>query len=155
MSGFIFRKTLWYDSRLGWLGLGIDLTMTNAATANSTLRYVVSADTTVEANGRSAAFDLGGLAGQHLLLVLRVEEILEQESLHVAIWGSADGQNWGTQALFWFPQKFYRGITPAALDLQQRPDIKFLEARWEVNRWGRGIPRPYFRLAVEIQEAGS
>lgn len=123
------------------------------ATANSTVRFLVSADTVVEANGKSEAFDLGGLAGQPLLLVLRVEEILEQESLHVAIWGSADGRTWGPQALFWFPQKFYRGVTPAALDLRQRPDIKFLQAHWEVNRWGRGIPRPYFRFAVEIQEA--
>jgi hypothetical protein len=129
--------------------------MTNTATANSTLRHLVSAHTMVETNGQSAAFELGSLAVQHLLLVLRVEEILEQESLHVAIWGSADGQDWGTQALFWFPQKFYRGIAPAALDLRQRPDIKFLQARWEVNRWGRGIPRPFFRFAVEVQEAGS
>jgi hypothetical protein len=128
--------------------------MTNTATANPTLRYLVSADTTVESNGKSAAFDLGSWAGQYLVLVLRVEEILEQESLYVAIRGSADGQNWGTQALFWFPQKFYRGVAPAALDLRQRPEIKFLQAHWEVNRWGRGIPRPYFRFAVEVQEAG-
>jgi len=37
--------------------------------------------------------------------------------------------------------------------LGQRPDIKFLQARWEVNRWGRGIPRAHFRFAVEVQEA--
>jgi len=129
--------------------------MTNTATANPTLRYLVPADTAVESNGKSAAFDLGAWAGQCLVLVLRLEEILEQESLHAAIWGSADGQNWGTPALFWFPQKFYRGVSPAALDLRQRPDIKFLQARWEVNRWGRGIPRPYFKFAVEVQEAGS
>ena len=72
--------------------------------------------------------------------------------MHVSIWGSADGQNWGPQALFWFPQRFYGGVTPAALDLRQRPDIKFLQARWEVNRWGRGIPRSYFKFAVEIQQ---
>lgn len=97
--------------------------------------------------------ELGALAGKPLLLILHITEVLEQESLHVSIWGSADGQSWGTQALFWFPQKFYSGPTPAALDLGQRPDIKFLQARWETNRWGRGIPRSYFNFALEVQEA--
>jgi hypothetical protein len=95
---------------------------------------------------------LGPQAGKALLLILRITEIIEQESLHVSVWGSPDGKDWGTQALFWYPQKFYRGAAPAALDLRQRPEIKFLQARWEVNRWGRGYPRPYFKFAVEIQE---
>jgi hypothetical protein len=128
--------------------------MSNGATTNSLLRYLVPADTTAETDGQSPSFDLGPLSGRTLLLVLRIEEVLEQESLHVSVWVSADGQDWGPQALFWFPQKFYRGATPAALDLRQRPEIKFLQARWEVNRWGRGIPRPYFKFAVEVQEAG-
>ncbi len=110
------------------------------------------AGTTVEESGRGSPLELGALAGRALLLVLQVDEVLEQESLHVSIWGSADGQDWGTQALFWFPQKFYSGATPAALNLGQRPDIKFLQARWEANRWGRGIPRPLFRFALEVQE---
>lgn len=127
--------------------------MSNSIAASSTLSYLVPADTQVESSGQGAPLELGGLAGQTLLLVMLIEEALEQESLHVSIWGSADGQNWGAQALFWFPQRFYRGGTPAALDLRQRPDIKFLQARWEVNRWGRGIPRSYFKFAVEIQKA--
>jgi hypothetical protein len=128
--------------------------MSNGATTNSLLRHLVPADTTVETDGQSSPFELGPLNGKTLLLVLRIEEVLEQESLHVSLWASEDGQDWGTQALFWFPQKFYRVVTPAALDLRQRPEIKFLQARWEVNRWGRGIPRPYFKFAVEVQEAG-
>jgi len=120
---------------------------------NSAAGFLVPAGTTVEGSGQGAPLELGGLAGKPLLLILQVEEVLEQESLHVSIWGSADGQNWGTQALFWFPQKFYSGATPAAVDLGQRTDIKFLQARWEVNRWGRGIPRAHFKFAVEVQEA--
>ena len=126
--------------------------MSNSITASSALSYLVPVDTKVESSGQGTPLELGGLAGQTLLLVMRIEEALEQESLHVSIWGSADGQNWGPQALFWFPQRFYGGVTPAALDLRQRPDIKFLQARWEVNRWGRGIPRSYFKFAVEIQQ---
>lgn len=119
---------------------------------NSAAGFLVPDGTTVEGSGQGAPLELGALAGRVLLLILQVDEVLEQESLHVSIWGSADGQDWGTQALFWFPQKFYSGATPAALNLGQRPDIKFLQARWEANRWGRGIPRPLFRFAVEVQE---
>lgn len=125
--------------------------MNNSVLANSA--YLVPAGSTAEESGKGAPLELGALAGKALLLMLEVGEVLEQESLHVSIWGSSDGQNWGSQALFWFPQKFYAGVTPAALDLGQRPDIKFLQARWETNRWGRGIPRPHFKFAVEVQES--
>jgi hypothetical protein len=118
------------------------------------LGYLVATGTMVEGAGQGAPLDLGALAGKAILLILQVDEVLEQESLHVSIWGSADGAHWGTQALFWFPQKFYVGVTPAALDLGQRPDIKFLQARWEANRWGRGVPRPHFKFGVEVQESG-
>jgi hypothetical protein len=127
--------------------------MSNSVMANSSVGYLVPAGTTAEGSGQGAPLELGGLAGKALLLIVQIDEVLEQESLHVSVWGSADGQNWGTQALFWFPQKFYSGVTPAALDLAQRPDIKFLQARWELNRWGRGIPRAHFKFAVEVQEA--
>ena len=121
--------------------------------ANSSLSYLVPAGTTSEGSGQGSPLELGALAGKALLLILEIVEVLEQESLHVSIWGSADGQAWGTQAVFWFPQKFQCGVTPAALDLGQRPDIKYLQARWEANRWGRGIPRPRFKFAVEVQES--
>ncbi|MBZ5561252.1 MAG: hypothetical protein LAP13_02410 [Acidobacteriia bacterium] len=124
---------------------------TDSATP-SAVQYLVAPGTAVETNGAGAAFALGALKARPLLLVLRIEDIIEQESLHVSIWGSADGKDWGTQALFWYPQKFYRGAAPAALDLRQRPEIQHLQARWELNRWGRGYPRPRFRFAVEIQE---
>ena len=119
----------------------------------SSVAYLVPPQTTVEESGAGAALELGPLAGKTLLLVLRVDEVVEQESLHVSVWGSADGRNWGTQALFWFPQKFYKGLTPAALDLEKRTDVKFLQARWETNRWGRGVPRPRFRMALEVEQA--
>ena len=126
--------------------------MSNIVMVNSSVGYWVLAGTTSEGSGQGTPLELGALAGKALLLILQIDEVLEQESLHVSVWGSADGQNWGTQALFWFPQKFYSGATPAALDLGQRPDIKFLQARWEANRWGRGIPRPHFKFDVEVQE---
>jgi hypothetical protein len=126
--------------------------MSTSLTVQPAVNYLVLPDTVIEAYGEGPAFDLGALAGRPVLVVLRIAEIIEQESLHVSIWGSADGKEWGDKALFWYPQKFYRGVTPAALDLRQRPEIKFLQARWDVNRWGRGYPRPFFKIAIEVQE---
>ncbi len=126
--------------------------MTTGATTQSSAGYLVASETVAETTGQGLAFELGPLVGKLVMIVLRVSEIVEQESLHVSVWGSANGQDWGAQALFWFPQKFYRGVTPAALDLGQRPEVRYLQARWEVNRWGRGNPRPYFKFGVEIQE---
>ncbi|HEU5403718.1 MAG TPA: hypothetical protein VFU86_20350, partial [Terriglobales bacterium] len=51
-----------------------------------------------------------------------------------------------------FPQKFYPGETPILLDLSQRPDVKFVRAHWEVNRWGRGPEEPRFVIEVRIRE---
>jgi hypothetical protein len=126
--------------------------MSADVTSQPAVGYLVPADTLAETNGEGPAFELAGLAAKPLLIVLRITEIIEQESLHVSVWGSADGMEWGEKPLFALPQKFYRGMTPATLDLSQLPQIKFLQARWEVNRWGRGYPRPHFRFAVEIQE---
>jgi hypothetical protein len=116
-----------------------------------TVHYVLPTAVT-ETNGQSPPYDLGELAGKPLLMVLRVTDIIEQESLHVSVWGSADGNEWGSKALFWFPQRFYRGVTPAAVDLSQRPEVRFLKARWELNRWGRGYPVPRFEFSLEVQQ---
>ena len=127
-------------------------TMIPSISMQANVYHLVPPETQVEANGASPAYELGALAGKPVMIVLGITEIIEQESLHVSIWGSPDGQDWGQQALFWYPQKFYRGIAPAALDLRQQPGLKFLQARWEVNRWGRCDPRPLFKFGVEIQE---
>ncbi len=116
------------------------------------LKKFLVPETGTEEPGEAAALDLGDWGSKPLLLVLRVKEIIEQESLHVSVWGSVDGKDWGQKPLFLFPQVFYEGATPAALDLALRPEIKFLQARWDVNRWGRGYPRPRFAFSVEVQE---
>jgi len=126
--------------------------MSASIATQAEIQYLVPPGTAVETDGAGPAFELGALAGRPVLIVVNITEILEQESLHVSIWRSPDGKDWGQQAVFWFPQKFYQGITPAALDLGQLLNAKFLQARWEVNRWGRGDPRPHFEFGVEIQE---
>ena len=118
--------------------------------AAEAVKYVVAPDTVVETKGEGGACEVGALAGSSVLIVLRISEVIEQESLDVSIWGSADGNEWSSKPLFSFPQKFYTGAFPAAVDLSQRPEIRFLKARWSPNRWGRGSPRPYFKFGVEI-----
>jgi hypothetical protein len=46
---------------------------------------------TVEADGESAPVELGDSAGKNILLTLAIIKIVEQQSLDVSIWGSADG----------------------------------------------------------------
>ena len=125
--------------------------MSTSVTTPAATKYVIP-PSTVETAGAGAAFELGSLAGRPVLIILQIVDIIEQESLQVSVWGSADTQDWGAQPLFSFPQKFYREVTPAALNLQVRPEVKLLQVRWELNRWGRGYPRPHFTFAVEIQE---
>jgi hypothetical protein len=125
--------------------------VTEEKDTESAASYLVPPGTEAEAPGSGPACELGALAGRPVLLVLRVAEVIEQEALHVSIWASADGQNWGEFPLFWFPQIFYAGLKPAALNLPEQPEIKFLQARWNVKRWGRGYPCPYFKFSLEIQ----
>jgi hypothetical protein len=126
--------------------------MTNTGVDSSTQYYLVGASTAIEAAGEGPAMELGALAGRPLLLVLRIEAAIEQESLLVSVWASSDGKNWGAKPLFSFPEKFYAGVTPAALDLRQRDQIRFLQARWNANRWGRGYPVPFFKFSLEVEE---
>lgn len=107
---------------------------------------------TVEANGEGPPLELGAAAGQKLLLILRINRIIEQESLDVSIWGSEDGANWGTAALAAFPQKFYVGTHQLLFDLRERSQVKLLRAQWKVNRWGKGHPKPHFTFSVAIQQ---
>ena len=105
-------------------------------------------ETTIEANGAGPALQLGPAAGKTLLLTLGVTKIVEQESLDLSIWGSADGNDWGAKPLAAFPQKFYAGIYTLLLDLSGKPEVKHLQARWQVSRWGVGSTTPLFKFYV-------
>ena len=105
-------------------------------------------ETPVDANGTSEAVELGDAAGQMLLLTLGITDIVEQESLDVLIWGSADGEDWGEDPLRAFPQKFYCGTSQILFDLSAHPEAKFLRAEWKVDRWGVGSKTPMFKFYV-------
>ena len=107
---------------------------------------------TIEAAGGSAPVAIGAAASKPVLLTLAITGIVEQESLDVSIWGSADGVAWGEKPLTAFPQKFYQGIYQLLLDLSKATDVKFLRAKWAVNRWGVGSPKPRFSFLIKLQE---
>ncbi len=114
---------------------------------------LVPAGTLVEASGDGPAFEVPADGPRVFVLRLEITDVIEQESLELSLWGSTDGQNWGTMPLLKFPQRFYRGATQMALDLAERPEVRFLRARWELNRWGRGVPSPRFRFGVTATAA--
>jgi hypothetical protein len=108
-------------------------------------------ETTVRDAGTGPELDLADQAGGTLLLTLGITRIIEQESLDISIWGSADGSDWGTKPLATFPQKFYCGTYQILLDLSDRPEIKRLRVKWAVNRWGKGDPKPLFTVYLFVQ----
>ncbi|MGE5207558.1 MAG: hypothetical protein ACM3PW_18240 [Chlamydiota bacterium] len=114
--------------------------------------FLVPEATTVTAKGDGPAVDAGAATHRVFLLQLNITRILEQQALDVSVYGSADGAAWGQKSLIAFPQKFYRGEHPLLLDLTQQPEIRFLRAHWEVNRWGRGPETPMFQFQLRLRE---
>jgi hypothetical protein len=114
--------------------------------------FLVAEKTVVSAKGDGPTVDVSGAADRVFLLTLEITKIIEQESLEVSIYGSADDAAWGAKAVVTFPQKFYCGQSPLMLDLMAHPDVKFVRAHWEVARWGRGVETPMFEFGVRLKE---
>jgi hypothetical protein len=109
-------------------------------------------ETTVREAGSGSDLDLGDSRGRLILVTLGITRIIEQESLDVSIWGSADGSEWGTKPVISFPQKFYCGTYQILLDLTQHPDVKSVRVKWTAQRWGKGDNKPLFGFYVFAQE---
>ena len=107
---------------------------------------------TVNAKGDGPAIDISGAASRVFLVTLAITKIIEQESLGLSVYGSADGTTWSAKSIAEFPQKFYCGESPLLLDLTAHPDVKFVRAHWEVARWGRGTETPMFEFGARLKE---
>lgn len=116
---------------------------------------LVSPGTRVEANGEGQAFDVSASESRTFLCTLLISEVIEQESIDVSIRGSEDGQTWGAKPILKLPQRFYRGETRMVLDLTLKPELKFIKARWDLNRWGRVAPTPMFVFGVHAREVAA
>lgn len=114
--------------------------------------FLVPEKTVVAAKGDGPALDLSRADRRIFLLTLDITDVVEQESLDVSVQGSADGTTWDAKPIVAFPQKFYREESPLLLDLAGKPEVKFVRAHWEVNRWGRGSETPRFEFSVTVRE---
>jgi hypothetical protein len=108
--------------------------------------------TLLQENGEGAAMDIRASSTRTFFCVMVIGDQIEQESADVAIWGSADGESWGTHPVLKLPQQFYRGETRAVLDLTLVPEVNFIRAGWELKRWGRVAPLPKFVLGLHLAE---
>ena len=115
-------------------------------------KVLVPEKTVATAKGDGQSIDLAPAQSRVFLLTLAITDIIEQEALDVSIFASADGTTWDPKPAVAFPQKFYKGETPSLFDLSARPDVKFIRAHWEVNRWGRGTETPMFEFHVALRE---
>ncbi|MGC2450523.1 MAG: hypothetical protein WA477_22925 [Candidatus Sulfotelmatobacter sp.] len=118
-------------------------------------QILVPPGTNVTAKGDGQAVDVSDTSNRVFLATLAITKIIEQESLDVAIFGSADGATWEPKFIAAFPQKFYTEESPLLLDLTAHPSIKFVRAHWEVARWGRGNETPMFEFGVTLKEVPS
>jgi hypothetical protein len=109
-------------------------------------------ETTVREAGAGPVVDLGETRGETLILTFGITRIIEQESIDLSIWGSADSKEWGSKALAVFPQKFYCGTYQILVDLSGQPNVRYVRVKWGVNRWGKGEPKPLFTIYVFAQE---
>lgn len=121
-------------------------------TISSSEQSLVPADTRVTAKGDGQPVDVSASPNRVYLVTLSITQIIEQESLDVSIYGSADGATWTAKSIAAFPQQFYTGEYPLLLDLTAHPEVKLVRAHWEVARWGRGTETPMFEFGVTLKE---
>ena len=114
--------------------------------------FLVAEKTVVTAKGDSEPLDVSTAANPAFLATLSITQIVEQESIELSFFTSADGATWEAKPAASLPQKFYVGEYPLLVDLSEANGAKFLRAHWEVARWGRGPTTPSFEIALRVRE---
>ena len=114
--------------------------------------FLIPEKTVLKAKGEGQAVEISAAENRVFLLTLKITQIVEQESLDISIYGSSDGTTWEPKALAAFPQRFYAGETPVLLDVTDQPNVKYVRAQWDINRWGRGSEEPMFEVGLSVRE---
>jgi hypothetical protein len=113
---------------------------------------VLLPDTLARQDGAGPAVALES-SGRPVLLTLGITRILEQESLELAIAGSADGIQW--RKLAEFPPESYCGTYTMRLNLPAARDVRYLRVEWKVERWTAGSAPPLFEFSVHAVAAAA
>lgn len=106
------------------------------------------AETIIRESGEGAVFEIDPESRRTLLLTLSITHAVEQQSIQFEIDGSEDGSVW--QPLLKIAPKCYCGDYQATLPLSR---MRYLKARWKVDRWARNDRRPYFRFHIFAEVA--
>src|SRR5271156_6891607 len=113
---------------------------------------LIAPGTQLTANGEGHAQEIASSQTRTFLCSMFISDQIEQESVDISVWGSADGQDWGKLPLLKMPQRFYRGETRQVLDLTLKPEVRFLRAKYDLTRWGRVAPHPMFVIGFRLLE---
>lgn len=108
--------------------------------------------TRLTANGEGQPFEISSNSTRTFLCSMEITDQMEQESVDISVWGSANGEDFGKMPLLKMPQRFYRGETRQVLDLSLKPEIRFIRAKYDLTRWGRVAPHPMFVLGFRVIE---
>jgi len=87
------------------------------------------------------------------VLTLGITQVTEREGLEVSIWGSEDGENWGSRPLAEFPPKSYCGRYSLTVDLRDMPKVRRLRAAWKLKSWVRAQRDSRFGFWVKLSES--
>ena len=104
----------------------------------------------VREDGHGAEVALEAKQAKRLLLTLRVNRILERETLEVSVHGSRDRTTWRPLAAF--PTKSYCGTYFLPVDLTSNPEVHHLRVHWKMSRWNQQNPKPVFGFHVSAEE---
>lgn len=114
--------------------------------------HLIAPHTRLTANGDGSSVDVSASQTRTYLCTLEIVDQIEQEALDVSIWGSPEGENFGTHPLLKIPQSFYKGSVKQVLELTLAPQVKFIRAHWDLTRWGRVAPHPMFVIGLRLDE---
>ncbi len=114
--------------------------------------YLVPEKTAITTKGDSQSVDVSEAGSRVFLLTLSITSVVEQESIELSVFTSADGTTWDAKPVAALAQKFYPGEYPLLVDLTSAPQAKFVRAHWDVVRWGRGPTAPKFDIALRLRE---
>ena len=104
--------------------------------------------TTVRESGYGPIINIGAGGERTSILTLKITRITEREGLRVSIWGSMDQSEWESAPLASFTNKFYCGEYDLELDLDSRPDVRYLRVEWDLDNGRRLGARPLCTMSL-------